>query len=158
MFDADIDIRVDDADWHKMAPDLEPLIQRAVAAVVMVMRGADYSPKIAALSIALVSDTEMTRLNGTYRGKNTPTNVLSFPVDAAIPLLGDIAAARETIAREASEKSISPADHLAHMIVHGVLHLQGFDHQNEAEAKVMETLEIEALDSLGITNPYETLS
>ena len=105
------------------------------------------------LSIALLDDSQMTALNSQYRGKDGPTNVLSFPAGA--PLLGDIALCYETIAREAADKGASFEGHLSHLLIHGFLHLQGYDHQTEAEAIEMETLEINALAQLHIDNPYE---
>ena len=109
--------------------------------------------RLGELSIALIDDAHMQGLNTQYRGKDAPTNVLSFPADG--PLLGDIVLSFETIAREAEAKSVSFADHLSHLLIHGFLHLQGYDHQNETDAAEMEALEISALAALGIDNPYE---
>ena len=106
------------------------------------------------------------QLNSKWRGKDHPTNVLSFPlageeefaitVDGAPELmLGDIVLARETCAAEAADKGISMADHTAHLIVHGTLHLLGYDHHDEAEADDMEQRETRALARLGIAAPYE---
>ena len=81
--------------------------------------------------------------------------MLSFPDNGPAPLLGDIVLAFETIQREASEKSVAFQDHLSHLIMHGFLHLQGYDHETEAEAAEMEALEIKALAALNIDNPYE---
>jgi probable rRNA maturation factor len=106
-------------------------------------------------------------LNAGYRGKDKPTNVLSFPMfeaelldslvmaDGGEVLLGDIVLAAGTCAREAEEKQISVRDHAAHLVVHGTLHLLGYDHeQGEAEAEAMEGVEREALGALGIADPY----
>ena len=92
-------------------------------------------------------------LNRDYRGKDAATNVLSFPQPA--PLLGDIILARETVVREAAEKGVSFEAHLVHLIIHGWLHLQGYDHETEADAARMEAIEIAALARLGIDNPYQ---
>jgi probable rRNA maturation factor len=108
-------------------------------------------------SILLTDDAEMRALNRTWRGKDTPTNVLSFPAgdDANEPgLLGDVALSYETTVGEAQQTSIALRDHVAHLVVHGVLHLLGFDHMENEEAERMETLERRALATLGIADPY----
>lgn len=118
------------------------------------------------VSVKLSDDAEVQILNRDYRGKDKPTNVLSFPMmpfdlietiantDDGEALLGDIILAHETCAREAEERGISLADHVTHLIVHGTLHLIGHDHENEAEAIAMETIETRALASLGLADPY----
>ncbi len=118
------------------------------------------------ISVRLTDDAEMRALNRDYRGKDKPTNVLSFPqMEAdeldlesvqACPeiLLGDIVLAYETCAREAQERAISVSDHVAHLIAHGTLHLIGYDHLVDDEAEAMEALETKALASLGLANPY----
>jgi len=110
------------------------------------------------IAILLTDDAEMSELNRTWRGKDAPTNVLSFPAgDAAGEdgALGDIVIAYETTQREAKETGITLSDHAGHLVVHGVLHLLGFDHLNDGEAEKMEDLETKALASLGIADPYE---
>ena len=109
--------------------------------------------RLGELSVALVDDTQMQALNTKYREKASPTNVLSFPAEGL--LLGDIVLSYETIAREAAEKSVSFEAHLSHLLIHGFLHLQGYDHLTDLEAAEMEALEIAALATLGIDNPYE---
>ncbi|RXR29786.1 rRNA maturation RNase YbeY [Sphingobium fluviale] len=118
------------------------------------------------LSIRLTDDAEVQSLNAAYRHKDAPTNVLSFPMvqqdlletlsnsDDGEVLLGDIVLARETCAREAEEKTIAFTDHASHLIVHGALHLLGYDHMEEHEADEMEAIEVRALASLGIADPY----
>lgn len=141
-----IDISVQSEGW----PESEVLITRAVAAITALLEG----PREGELSVVLTDDTQIRGLNREYRGKDKPTNVLSFPVPPPAPLLGDIVLARETLLREAEEKSVSFEHHLTHLVIHGWLHLQGFDHQTEDEAQEMEALEIAALSTLGIDNPY----
>lgn len=106
------------------------------------------------LSIALSDDNQVQALNRDFRGKDKPTNVLSFPMPEETGLLGDVVLARQTLEREAAEQSKDFEDHLAHLVVHGVLHLYGFDHQNDADAADMEAREVRALAQLGIDNPY----
>lgn len=124
------------------------------------------------VSVKLSDNDEVQHLNASYRGKDKPTNVLSFPqiqqdllttlanTDDGEALLGDIILAQELCKDEADDKSIAFADHVSHLIVHGTLHLLGYDHQNESEALVMEELEVQALAILGLDNPYaeDTLS
>ena len=110
------------------------------------------------LTIRLVSEEESQTLNHEYRGKEKPTNVLSFPFDAPpevpIELLGDLIICIAVVEREADEQNKSTEAHWAHMVVHGCLHLVGHDHLEEAEAVKMETLEVEILKTLNIKNPY----
>lgn len=116
----------------------------------------------AEITIRIVDTQEMTTLNSTYRYKNSPTNVLSFPfavseeIDIDIPILGDIVICAAIVNQEAREQDKSQEAHWAHMIVHGIFHLLGFDHETDDEAAVMETLEVEILQTLGFGNPYET--
>ena len=126
---------------------------------------ADAAPLVE-IAIRLTDDAEVQTLNRDFRGKDKPTNVLSFPQvqddlleglansDDGEILLGDIVLARETCAREAEEKGVSLADHATHLIVHGTLHLVGYDHMDDPSAAAMEALEVKALASLGIANPY----
>ncbi|GAA4004207.1 rRNA maturation RNase YbeY [Sphingomonas humi] len=118
------------------------------------------------LSIVLTSDEEVRALNAEWRGKDKPTNVLSFPQaeadeleDAVTPgpelMLGDIVLARETCVREAEEKALRLHDHAAHLLVHGTLHLLGYDHMDDDTAEDMEAREVRALARLGLANPYE---
>lgn len=109
--------------------------------------------KPGALSIVLADDEFVRELSHQYRGKDKPTNVLSFPGGEGE--LGDIVLAFETIKREAKEQNKSFSAHTAHMIVHGIMHLLGFDHEEDANAKKMEAKEIAILKKLGFSNPYE---
>ena len=113
----------------------------------------------AEVSIRIVDESESAELNQTYRHKSGPTNVLSFPceVPVGVPndLLGDLVICAPVVAREALEQGKNPEAHWAHMVIHGVLHLRGYDHLQEDEAEQMEALEVEILDGLGYPNPYE---
>ncbi|MGC2412886.1 MAG: rRNA maturation RNase YbeY [Stellaceae bacterium] len=118
------------------------------------------------VGLILTDDAEQRRLNRTYRGTDAPTNVLSFaltdPASAAAPagspvLLGDVVLAFATVEREAREQHKKLADHLAHLVVHGVLHLFGFDHQGDEDAAAMEAREVEILESLGVSDPYRAI-
>jgi probable rRNA maturation factor len=104
------------------------------------------------LTIRVVGAAESRRLNRTWRGKDKPTNVLSFAADA--PVLGDLAICAPVVAREAREQGKAPAAHWAHMVVHGVLHLLGYDHENDRDATRMEAREAKILAQLGMPNPY----
>jgi len=121
---------------------------------------AEATPAIPAsyeLTIVLTDDAEMQALNRQWRGKDAPTNVLSFPAGDAPGepgSLGDVVIAFETAAKEAEDENISLADHVSHLVVHGVLHLLGFDHMQDDEAERMEDLERRGLASLGIADPY----
>ncbi len=146
------------------AGDWEALANRAARAAVAVAPELDHSRLLA--SLLFTDDGEVQALNREWRGKDQPTNVLSFPMltraelldlAAAGPpeLLGDIALAYETCAREAAEKGLPVAAHAAHLIVHGLLHLAGHDHETSiGAAEAMEALEIKALASLGLGDPY----
>jgi probable rRNA maturation factor len=113
----------------------------------------------AELTVRIVDEDEITDLNRTYRNKDKPTNVLSFPFEVPpgveIPLLGDIIICAKVVQDEANEQGKPLQAHWAHMVIHGCLHLLGHDHITEDEAELMEGLEISLLAALGYTNPYE---
>lgn len=113
----------------------------------------------AELTVRIVDEDESRTLNRDYRGKDTPTNVLSFPFEAppGVPttLLGDLVICAPVVAAEAAEQGKPLTAHWAHMVVHGVLHLLGYDHIDDADAEIMEGLEVEILAGLGVPNPYE---
>ena len=106
------------------------------------------------LSVVLSNDAEVQKLNKTYRHQDKPTNVLSFSSDAEGEL-GDIILAYETVVKEAEKSRIFPLDHTTHLIIHGFLHLLGYDHESEDDALIMEAMEIHILKTLNIDNPYE---
>lgn len=150
-----------DADWDALA-------RRAVDAAIAHSPYASFATDATLYEIAvkLTSDAEVHDLNRAYRDKDRPTNVLSFPMvqddllqatantDDGEVLLGDIVLAEGVCAAEASEKGISIADHATHLIVHGTFHLLGYDHMDDNEAEAMEALEIAALATLGLADPY----
>jgi probable rRNA maturation factor len=133
----------------------EAMLKRAARAALL---GAPHEAQgTYRVTILLTGDAEMKELNRTWRGKDAPTNVLSFPGgdDPTDPrLLGDVVLAYETILQEARDSGIPFADHVQHLVVHGLLHLLGFDHMNDEEAEQMENLERTALASIGIADPY----
>ncbi|WP_338426087.1 rRNA maturation RNase YbeY [Sphingopyxis kveilinensis] len=151
----------DTLDWEARAAEAVT----AALAITPFASLADAAPLVE-VAVRLTDDAEVHALNRDFRGKDKPTNVLSFPQvqadlleslansDDGEILLGDIVLARETCAREAAEKEVSLADHATHLIVHGALHLVGYDHMDDASAGAMEALEVKALASLGIANPY----
>ena len=148
-----------------VSPDWPPragrIVERAVQAAYTDAAEPD-SRRTWEVSVVLTTDAEIQALNKAWRGKDRPTNVLSFPADMpdlppdalqAAPL-GDIALAAETIGREAHEQNKSYNDHLAHLAVHGLLHLLGFDHETTEDATEMEALEVDILERLGVADPY----
>ena len=146
-----LDVLVEAASWNEHR-GLRPLLRRAVAAAT-----AELSTSAAELAIVLTDDSAIRVLNRKWRGIDAPTNVLSFPAEVpggAPPLLGDIVLAHETVAREARRDGKPFAHHVAHLAVHGFLHLCGYDHERDSEAETMEQLERTILRRLGIPDPY----
>ncbi len=130
----------------------EEAVRRAIAA-----SEALFEPTDAEVSVLLCDDAEIQRLNAKWRGKDYATNVLSFPSagqQAGEDHLGDIAIAYETVKREAADEGKEFSHHLAHLAIHGFLHLLGFDHETDEEAEEMEGTEREILGRLGIADPY----
>ncbi|MFP3977795.1 rRNA maturation RNase YbeY [Marinobacter sp. KMM 10035] len=111
------------------------------------------------VTIRIVDTEESQTLNHQYRGKDKPTNVLSFPFEApagiTVPLAGDLVICAPVVENEALEQHKEPSTHWAHMVVHGMLHLQGYDHIDDEDAEAMEALEIRLLAQFGFGNPYE---
>lgn len=159
-----------DSEWDSSTgegPDWAALAQAAAVAAIAQSRFPTLAEldQPVELSVRLTSDEEVQALNARWRGKDKPTNVLSFPLADAEELvaaagagpelmLGDIVLARGVCVREAEEKAIPLADHAAHLLVHGTLHLLGYDHGDDGEAADMEAREVRALARLGIANPY----
>jgi probable rRNA maturation factor len=148
----------EDGDWSGFGA-IEEVVRQAAAAVAR-HRRLRLAPGSEA-SVVLGSDVLVRRLNRTYRRKDVPTNVLSFPYQPPpgaraeqAAYLGDVVLAAETVRQEAAERAIEPRHHLQHLVVHGLLHLLGYDHQTDAEAEEMEGLEGEILASIGIADPY----
>jgi len=149
----------------------EPLVRRAAEAAI----AESAFPQLATaerrveLSVRLTGDAETRALNAQWRGKDRATNVLSFPmadrdelqranVAMSELLLGDIVLARDVCAAEAADKRVSVEDHAAHLLIHGTLHLLGYDHHDDAGAADMEAREVRALARMGIANPYEIVA
>ena len=151
-----------EADWDAIAA------RAAHAAIERTPHGELLTtPALVELSVRLTSDAEVRTLNNQYRHKDRPTNVLSFPMiqpdlldtisqnsDDGEVLLGDIVLAHGVCVAEAGERGVSVADHATHLMVHGVLHLLGYDHLEDMEGDAMEEIEAQALGNLGIADPY----
>ncbi len=159
-----IDLTVEHGAWAETAGDLEALAGRAVQAALHTARldqahEDDQARGDGEVSLVLCDDAFIRTLNRQWRGLDKPTNVLSFPAVPAVRhvSLGDIVVAYETSAGEARERGVSLADHLAHLLIHGVFHLLGHDHGDDREAERMEGLEARALASLGLASPFEVV-
>ena len=167
-----LDVAIEaDAEWDSSIA-WGPLAERAAHAAVAESAFPQLAdtPRAVEIALRLTSDAEVRSLNAQWRGKDKPTNVLSFPMaepdELADPgsangpelMLGDIVLAQGVCATEAAEKAILIADHAAHLMVHGTLHLLGYDHGDDAAAEDMEARETRALARLGIANPYEPIS
>jgi len=174
-----LDVEIDQPLWTALIEDAEGLATRilaaaAKAAAAAASKGEAATPRpaasamasLTALTLVLTSDSAIHRLNRNFRGQDKPTNVLAFatPVPPAPgtpdasgtsdAFAGDIFIAAETVRREAADQNKTVTDHTIHLIVHGFLHLIGYDHEEEADARAMEALEITILKALGIKNPY----
>ena len=164
-----IDVALRCAGWTRLCPAAENLargaaelaLARGTAGLRLAWQGT------VELGITLANDADQQQLNHDYRGLDAPTNVLAFPVwepgtrlpPGAPVLLGDVVLALETVAQEAAQQKKPLADHLLHLIVHGVLHLLGYDHLTQAEAATMESRERSILAELGVPDPYrDTMS
>lgn len=145
-----VDLIVEDDAWSSLDGKTR-LVEQAISAACHELP--DRAPGVVA--ILLGDDEAIAAMNAQFRGKQGPTNVLSFPAsEHADNHLGDIAIAFGVVTREAADRAIDLADHLRHLVVHGFLHLQGYDHQHDDEAEEMEALECRVLARLGVANPY----
>jgi len=146
-----IAVVIEDAGWRALLPDVEALVSAAAEASLAAL---DDAPD-GEIVVLLTNDETVRDLNARFRGKDRPTNVLSFP-SAPAPggPLGDIALALGVCQAEARAQAKPLADHLQHLVAHGVLHLVGWDHEDEAEAEAMEGLERRVLAGLGVPDPY----
>lgn len=158
LLSVDVDVR--DGDWSSVAANAADFCSHILLAVWARMAPDE---RLYEVSVVLADDVMLQQLNNQYRGKEAPTNVLSFSSDLAndeiIPdgeprPLGDIILSWDTLSREASDLKIEMRDHFTHLLVHGMLHLLGFDHENDEDATEMETCEVEILSDMGIANPY----
>jgi probable rRNA maturation factor len=155
--DVTIDILVEAGGWPDET-ELAAIARRAVDGVLAEIAAA--SPTHSELSVVFTDDAHIRALNAAWRGKDKPTNVLSFPAFPAgngkvlPPMLGDVVLAAETVTAEALNEGKPLADHMTHLIVHGILHLIGYDHEIDAEAEMMEQAERRILASLSIPDPY----
>ena len=152
-----VDISMPDPRWADI-DDVTAAAERAVRATTS-QGGLETAE--AEISLVLADDGLVQRLNRDFRGKDRPTNVLSFALTEGDPapsagtlMLGDVVLAFETVAREAREQSKALQDHMLHLVIHGVLHLMGYDHESVAEARTMERMETQILATLGIADPY----
>jgi probable rRNA maturation factor len=156
-----------DEEWDSSRP-WEPLARKAAAAAIAesAFPQLNESSRHVELSVRLAGDEEVQALNAHWRGKDKPTNVLSFPMaepyeleesdeDGPAIMLGDLILARGVCEREAADKGIPVEQHATHLLVHGTLHLLGYDHQADADAADMEAREVRALERLGVSNPYD---
>ncbi|WP_336976166.1 rRNA maturation RNase YbeY [Brevundimonas nasdae] len=142
-----IEIEVEAEAWTGALPDAEAFVERAAQAALGTAEGD--------IVVLLTDDAAVRELNGRFRDKDKPTNVLSFPAtENAFPHLGDIVLAYGVCATEAEAQGKTLADHLSHLVVHGVLHLLGRDHEDDAEAEEMEAEEREILAQIGVADPY----
>ncbi|MDQ3125998.1 MAG: rRNA maturation RNase YbeY [Pseudomonadota bacterium] len=142
-----IEVEVEDEAWTAALPNAVAVVERAAAAALGAIEGD--------VVVLLTDDAAVHDLNARFRDRDQPTNVLSFPAaESAAPHLGDLVLAHDVCAAEAMAQGKSLADHLTHLTVHGVLHLLGHDHIDEAEAEAMEAEERTLLASLGVADPY----
>jgi probable rRNA maturation factor len=145
----ELDLRIADTAWTTEVPDLQAVCDRALAA------GAAQLQQSGDVSVLLTDNDEIQTLNRDWRGKDRPTDVLSFPADQMDrPFLGDIAIALGVMQDDAANRKLALSQHLSHLLIHGLLHLLGHDHKDDTEAAEMEALEIAALATLGWPDPY----
>ena len=162
----DVQVSLEDARWKKVVDgSIETFLQTYIQATLIHPDVVSHVPKTMEVSVVLTNDEEIRELNRDYRGKDKPTNVLSFPqevdlstmkhLDACV-LLGDIVLSIETIQLEVIQQQKLMQHHLAHLIIHSTLHLIGYDHETDSDAERMESLEVDILHQHNIPNPYES--
>ena len=151
----EVDVEIEDPAWSDAEPDTASVVEQAAKAALAAALDADPAAGEGGLVVLLASDAAVQALNNAFRGQDKPTNVLSFPA-APNPEdhLGDVALAYGVCAAEAEVQGKSLADHLRHLTIHGVLHLLGYDHQIDSEARTMEALERRILEGMGVPDPY----
>jgi probable rRNA maturation factor len=158
----DVQIAVEAGDWPSedaLLAFTEPVLERA-AGFLVAEAGQPFAEQPVEISLVFTNDDDIKGINAEWRGQDKPTNVLSFPAFPLVPggrpgpMLGDIILAEETLRREALDLGKPFDDHLTHLLVHGFLHLFGYDHMTDTEAAVMEGLEIRILADMGLANPY----
>jgi probable rRNA maturation factor len=155
---SDVEVRIEDARWRRV-PRVAARTRRAVGAA---LAGARPRLEASETSVVLTGDAAIAKLNAQWRNKRGPTDVLSFPAAdhrrrrGAPPLLGDVVVAYGVAARDARAMGRPLGDHLAHLVVHGTLHLLGYDHETDSEAERMEALERRILGTLGLPDPYRS--
>jgi probable rRNA maturation factor len=147
-----ISLRVETPGWRRVLPATARHVRAAARAALSAAEAGKLPGAGGGICLVLADDRLQQRLNREFRGRDKPTNVLSF--DGSPAALGDVVLALETVAAEARAQRKTLADHVAHLVVHGVLHLTGHDHETGAEARRMERLEVEILARLGIADPY----
>jgi len=162
-----IAVRVDEPDWQTTFDDLQATLEKTLTtAFELSWHGVFAGPvQMAEVSLLLTDNETVKTLNRDYRNQDKPTNVLAFAVldgedtgprpEGAPVMLGDIIMAYGVLMTEAGDKKIQPSSHLCHLVVHGMLHLLGFDHQSDDEAGEMEAMESRILKKLGVADPYE---
>ena len=160
----EIAIRLRDSAWSTALPDVAAVARRAAAAT---LDAASELPGGVELGVILADDSFVRRLNRDWRGQDRATDVLSFPLHEALPLaalpadvplmLGDVVLARETVERDSAAAGVGLAERLSHLVVHGVLHLLGHDHDEPGRERLMRALESRTLLGLGLCDPYATL-
>lgn len=163
-----LDISIDDDRWASLIGDEDAFCRPVIVATLAAAESAKAGPTgLVEVSVVLSDDADVAALNKKFRDQAGPTNVLSFPlwsdddslvVPGAPVALGDIVFAYDTIVVEAGLQEKTPGDHLRHLLVHGVLHLVGFDHIDTDEAELMEALETQILQGLGVSDPYADVS
>ena len=165
-FRPEIDVDAIDAGWPEALPDCASICREAVLATLVALGFGEFGAALE-VGVRLAGDDELRDLNRRYRGIDAPTNVLAFPAAACQPgtlpaapaagaplALGDVVLGLETVGAEAAAQVTPLADHLRHLVVHGVLHLAGYDHGDETGAAAMESLEVGILAGIGVANPY----